>query len=345
VKKTILLSYLALLLALGLPFLRAEGASAASAPEAADPPGAIVSAVPPETSPAPTPAAAPGETSPVPAPAAATESLAVLTPEGVVRMEAEEYLVGVVAAEMPASFPAEALKAQAVAARTYALYCAQTDKHGEAAVCTDPGCCQAWQSEAQLRDKWGADFEERRAQIRAAVEATAGQYLSWEGRPIFAAFHASSAGATEDSGALWRALPYLVSVSSPETAAEVPNYVSTVQCLPLDLRDTLLSARPEADFTGAPEDWLGPVERDGSGRVSAVTLGGAVFSGAELRALFRLRSTAFELGYADGVFTFTVTGSGHGVGMSQYGAKALAEGGADYAEILAHYYPGTALEG
>ena len=301
-KKTVLLSYLALLLALGLPFVRTARAASAE-----------------------------------------PETLAVLTPEGVAAMAAEDYLVGVVAAEMPASFPEEALKAQAVAARTYALYCARSDKHGEAAVCTDPGCCQAWQSDAQLRDKWGESYGTNLARIRAAVEATAGQYLSWEGLPAFAAFHASSAGATEDSGAIWSALPYLVSVSSPETAGEVPNYVSTVSCLPLDFRDTLLSARPEADFTGEPESWLGPVERDGSGRTATVELGGALFSGTELRALFRLRSTAFTLEYKEGVFTFTVTGSGHGVGMSQYGAKVLAETGSDYAAILAHYYPGTQL--
>ena len=109
------------------------------------------------------------------------------------------------------------------------------------------------------------------------------------------------------------------------------------------MRNTLLSLRPEADFTGEPETWIGCAERDGSGRVSTLTLGGVPFSGAQLRQLFRLRSTAFTLSFADGVFTFTVTGFGHGVGMSQYGAKALAEEGTDYTAILAHYYPGTEL--
>ena len=181
--------------------------------------------------------------------------------------------------------------------------------------------------------------------MQAAVEATAGEYLSYEGVPVFAAFHASSAGATEDSGQVWNPRPYLVSVPSPESAATVPRYITELRSAPLDFRDTLLSARPEADLTGVPETWLGPIERDESGRVSTAVLGGAAFGGTELRALFSLRSTAFTLDYREGQFCFTVTGSGHGVGMSQYGANVMAQNGMDYREILAHYYPGTTLVG
>ena len=123
-------------------------------------------------------------------------------------------------------------------------------KHPEADLCTDPGCCQAWRSEDRLRESWGEDYEQNLARIRAAVEATAGETLSYEGEPVFAAFHSSSAGATEDCGAVWSPLPYLVSVSSPETARDVPGYVSTLRCAPLDFRDVILSAYPEADFSG-----------------------------------------------------------------------------------------------
>ena len=105
----------------------------------------------------------------------------------------------------------------------------------------------------------------------------------------------------------------------------------------------ILSACPEADFSGPEEDWIGPAERDASGRVVSQELGGVAIPGKELRALFSLRSTAFSLSYEEGVFLFTVTGFGHGVGMSQYGANVLAGEGADYREILAHYYPGTEL--
>ncbi len=263
--------------------------------------------------------------------------------ERLLELPTEDYLCGVLAAEMPASFPEEALKAQAVAARSYLLCRAASGRHGEAAICADPRCCQAWLSEEALRERWGGDYDANAAKIRAAVEATAGEVLCYEGSPILAAFHASSASRTEDSAALWGAKPYLVSVPSPETEAEVPGYRSELRCWPTDFRDTLLSAHPEADFSGPVGGWIGALRRDASGRVAEAELGGVSFGGAELRQLFSLRSTAFTLTLEDGIFVFSVTGSGHGVGMSQYGAKVMAERGSDYTEILAHYYPGTEL--
>ena len=289
-----------------------------------------------------------GESAPpaasAPAPGPAAPDTVRLLAEGTVReLPMQTYLVGVLAGEMPASFEAEALKAQAVAARTYTMYCASGPKHPDADVCADPAHCQAWQAEDPMREKWGENYEKNRALLSAAVAATAGEYLSYEGKPVFAAFHASSAGATEDCGAVWNPRPYLVSVASPESAETVPNYISRLLCAPLDFRDVLLAARPEADLTGAPETWLGPVEHDASGRVASYTLGGVAFGGTELRRLFSLRSTAFTLEYTEGKFCFTVTGNGHGVGMSQYGANVMARDGADYRAILAHYYPGTTL--
>lgn len=274
---------------------------------------------------------------------AAAAALRILHEDEVMLLPPEEYLVGVVAAEMPADFEPEALKAQAVAARTYALYCAKTGKHPDADVCTASRCCQAWRSEAQLRESWGTDYEDRIRRIRRAVESTAGELLRFRGEAIFAAFHSSSAGFTEDCGAIWSGLPYLVSVESPETADSVPHYVSCVSLSAQELRETLLAAEAEADFAEAPEEWVGEIRRDKSGRVAEAVIGGAPFSGVRLRELFSLRSTAFDLDYADGVFHFTVTGFGHGVGMSQYGANVMAAEGADYREILAHYYPGTVL--
>ena len=275
---------------------------------------------------------------------AAAATLRVLDGDEVMLLPPEEYLVGVVAAEMPADFEPEALKAQAVAARTYALYCAATGKHPDADVCTDPRCCQAWRSERQLCERWGADYEDKIRRIRRAVESTAGEVLRFQGAAVFAAFHSSSAGFTEDCGAIWRGLPYLVSVESPETADSVPNFVSSVSLSAQELRDALLAANPEADFAEAPEEWVGAIRRDASGRVAEAVIGGVPFSGVRLRTLFSLRSTAFDLDYADGVFHFTVTGFGHGVGMSQYGANVMAAEGADYRKILAHYYPGTELK-
>lgn len=258
-------------------------------------------------------------------------------------MDMDEYLLGVLAAEMPASFPEEALKAQAVAARSFAMYCADAAKHGDAQVCTDFACCQAWQDDAQLREKWGADYEFYKSRLQSAVSETDGEYMGYGGQAIFAAFHSSSAGRTAACSELWSELPYLKSVSSPESSETVPNYISTVEFSAIDFRDTLLHSAPYADFTGDESTWLGECRRSESGRVESIVIGGVEFGGAELRSLFSLRSAAFELSYSEGRFLFTVTGYGHGIGMSQYGAKVLAEEGSDYAAILAHYYQGAEL--
>ena len=280
---------------------------------------------------------------PGPSPAAEAVQVCVKHGDMVADVPLEEYLIGVVAAEMPADFEPEALRAQAVAARTYTLYCARTGKHADADVCTDFHCCQAWKSDEAMREDWGEAYPEKLSRIRDAVESTAGEYLQFAGQAAFTAFHSSSAGFTEACGAIWSELPYLVSVSSPEDGDSVPNYVSRFSISAPELCDALLSQHPEADFSAAPKEWVSEITRDESGRVSALTIGGEIFTGVKMREMFALRSTAFTLDYADGTFTFTVTGFGHGVGMSQYGANVMASDGADYRTILAHYYPGTEL--
>ena len=344
-KRTIFAAYLALLITFVTAFcLVWRGAGAKPQPEPSAGPSPAASASPaPTMGPSPSPTPIPTPEPPVPAEQAAPERLRVKCGNEVYDVDMEEYLVGVVAAEMPAYFEPEALKAQAVAARTYAMYCARTGRHSDADVCTDFACCQAWHSPDTLRQNWGDSYEEHYAAVSAAVAATAGEYLSYEGEPVFAAFHASSCGATEDCGAIWNPLPYLVSVSSPETADTVPGYVSQLELSPLDFRDTLLYAYPYADFTGEESSWVGEIIRDDSGRVSSACLGGVDISGTELRSLFSLRSTAFTLDYTGTSFLFTVTGHGHGVGMSQHGANLMAARGSDYTQILAHYYQGTAL--
>lgn len=258
-------------------------------------------------------------------------------------LDLENYLIGVVAAEMPAGFEEEALKAQAVAARTYAIYCMDTHKHSQYDLCGSAACCQAWQSDETLRAKWGSDYERNLKRIESAVSSTCAQTLGYEGKAIFAAFHSSSAGATESSGEIWANLPYLTSVPSPEDEQTVPNYISTVCETAEDFRSRISKARPDADFSLREVQWLEACEADPSGRVACMTIAGKEFSGRELREIFSLRSTAFSLDYSDGNFIFTVTGSGHGVGMSQYGANVMASQGYGYREILAHYYPGTDL--
>ena len=348
-KRTIFAAYLALLITAVTAFCLVwrSGGEDRPQPEPGSNP-ALSPSLTPGPAPRPSPSPVP---SPSPLPEQETAPDALFAPERllvkcggeVYDVAMEEYLVGVVAAEMPAYFDPEARKAQAVAARTYAMYCARTGRHSDADVCTDFACCQAWHSPDTLRQNWGDSYEEHYAAVSAAVAATAGEYLSYEGEPVFAAFHASSCGATEDCGAIWNPLPYLVSVSSPETADTVPGYVSQLELSPLDFRDTILYAYPYADFTGEESAWVGEISRDESGRVSSACLGGVDIAGTALRSLFSLRSTAFTLEYTGGSFLFTVTGHGHGVGMSQHGANLMAAQGSDYTQILAHYYPGTLL--
>lgn len=273
----------------------------------------------------------------------ASEMVTVLHEGEIMHMDRLSYLVGVVAAEMPAAFPSEALKAQAVAARTYTEYCAAACRHSQAQICTNSGCCQAWMGEETLRERWGADYEKYHAIILSAVRDTAGQRLDYMGQPVFAAFHSSSPGATESSGQIWNETPYLVSVYSPETPERMPELISYVRVAALDFRDTLLSAYPEMDLSGPEESWIAETVHCESGRVDSIRIGGVEVPGTRLRQLFSLRSTAFEIDYDGMDFVFTVAGFGHGVGMSQYGAKLLAEEGLDYTAILAHYYPGTSL--
>lgn len=272
-------------------------------------------------------------------------SFTVLTADGVETVTMSDWLPGVVAGEMPALFEEEALKAQAVAARTYIMYSMGREKpaHPEADVCDDPACCKAHSTDEALREKWGESYEENMARVLEAVRSTDGEYMSYGGEVIQAVFHSSSSGRTEDSAAIWQAEPYLVSVESPETAEDVPNYVTSVTVSPEDFRAAVLTVHPEAEFGEDPAFWLGAAVRDASGRVESVDIGGTQVPGTELRTIFKLRSTAFTLDYTAEGFLFTVTGYGHGVGMSQYGANVMAEDGADYEEILTHYYPGAEL--
>ena len=279
---------------------------------------------------------------PAETPKADAETVITVLTDGKTRQTTmADYLIGVVAAEMPASFEPEALKAQAVAARSYILDRAAhpVDAHRDAAVCQDPACCCACVSEDEMRENWGRDYRKNLRRIRSAVRETDGQVLTYEGEPIRAVFHSSSGGQTEASAALWGAVPYLVSVSSPETAQTVPGFETTVTVSAQDAEKALETKLPEDTA-----QWLGETVRDDAGRVATITIAGRMLTGAEARSLFSLRSTNFTAEIADGNLVFHVIGSGHGVGMSQYGANVMAQQGAGYAEILAHYYPGTVLE-
>jgi stage II sporulation protein D len=157
-------------------------------------------------------------------------------------------------------------------------------------------------------------------------------------------FHPSSAGKTEAASAVWSSdLPYLVSVDSPETSADVPNYVSSVTVTTQEFKDTILAAHPDAVFPDDTTQWLSDIEYTDSDRIHTLRIGGTTVTGSELRSMFSLRSTAISFDISESAITMTSTGYGHGVGMSQYGANVLAESGSTFDEILALYYPGTVL--
>ena len=263
-----------------------------------------------------------------------------------VEMELEEYLFGVVAGEMSASSEPEALKAQAVAARTFtALHMAGRAKcRSGCTVCDDPFCCQAYMKSEELKKAWGSKYEENAGRIRAAVSGTSGVVAVYEGELISALYHASSGPATESSEEVFAvAMPYLVSVDSPEGDA---GSVSAQYFEARELVEKLNAAFPEAKLSlPLGEGAIRIVSRTESGRVQKAAVGGAEVTGGMLRAALGLKSTAFTLALDAQGAEFTCLGYGHGVGMSQCGANEMAKNGSDYKEILAHYYTGTELAG
>ena len=256
-----------------------------------------------------------------------------------------DYLWGVVAAEMPASFELEALKAQTVAARTYWLSQSGTSRHGGADICVDSGCCQAYISRDEARINWGDKAGEYGERIARAVAQTDGLCVTYEGEPIQALFFSSAPGSTVDAQAVWgRALPYLVSVDSPE-GEEVPNYRSELTITTGEFRALVAREVPEADLTGPVSGWLSDFVWEPSGTVSRLKVGGVSMTGGQVRKLLGLRSACFSVSVRGEEMTFRVTGYGHGVGMSQYGANAMARQGKSFRDILNWYYTGTQVTG
>lgn len=258
----------------------------------------------------------------------------------------EDYVYGVVAAEMPAAYHLEALKAQAVAARTRAL---QPEGGCNAApgadVCTRSGHCQGYKTEDELREKWGNEYSLYQQRIREAVGATAGQILTWQGEPILVMYHAISGGRTEDVQAVFsEARPYLVSVESGGEESVRGYREDTFFSYP-EAAQLLARAFPDLAVTAENlRHTLAVAAHTKTGRVESMLLGSGRVKGTAFRTALGLRSTLFTFSMDDSGITFHQTGYGHGVGMSQAGANHRASEGEDYRQILAHYYPQTQLE-
>ena len=268
----------------------------------------------------------------------ARKSISVLTREnGVAVMDLEEYLVGVVLAEMPASFEEEARKAQAVVARTFTLKSETGSKHENAAVCMDSACCQAYVSKEAYLERGGT--QEGIDKMESAVEATAGQVLTYREELIEATYFSCSGGSTEDAVAVWGTeVPYLQAVNSPGEE-EAAHYTDTVIFTAAEFASAL-----DVDLAGKPDTWLGSVTFTKGGGVDTMEIGGKTYHGTELRKRLGLKSTAFTITVGEDKLTVITRGYGHRVGMSQYGADAMAASGSSYQEILAHYYQGTELQ-
>lgn len=276
----------------------------------------------------------------------AEPELRVLHNGTVESMYLEEYLLGVLRAEMPASFEVEALKAQAVAARTYTVYqLGNGGRHGDTAdVCTEAVCCQAYLDYENAAERWGERATDFESKLKKAVQDTSGQVIFYDEEPILAAFHACSSGLTRSAGEVWSAeLPYLQPVDSLEDEALVPDYYSRVEISCNQLRETVSTAYPQADFSGEFGTWIGDAVTDEAGNVRTVEVGGISLRGSEVRNLLGLRSACFTWEIQGESVAFFVTGYGHGVGLSQHGANQMAAEGADYCEILTHYYTGVTI--
>ena len=250
-------------------------------------------------------------------------------------LSVEAFMAGAAACEMPPDWPDAALQAQMVASRSYAQAQSQP-------MTVNSAQCSGWTEESILKLRWGDDFEAAYARLQALAAQVSGAVLLYDGAPAAACYHAASCGHTEASQNVWlTALPYLQGVDSPWDRT-APDFEVTVEYTAPQLSDAVASltgAVPQGDAAG----WLGDTVWDAAGYVQSITIAGQKLTGSEVRGALGLRSACFSMAWDGAVFTVTTHGYGHGVGMSQYGAKAMAEGGSSWREILAYYFPGTQL--
>ena len=254
----------------------------------------------------------------------------------------DEYLYGVVSSEMPANYEAEALKAQAIVARTYTIYQIMNNsgKHPGADICDNSSCCQAWISKDERLSKWAPEEAESNwNKIVDAVNSTSGRIITYQNKPINAFFHSNSGGKTESSLNIWGGIdyPYLKSV---ETAGEegYTQYSSEAKFTKEELLNKLKEKYEDCEIDYSQENCIQILEYTTSGRVKTIKFGNKEIAGTEARTILGLRSTNFTFTISGDEIIFSVIGYGHGVGMSQTGADALAKSGSNCEEIIKHFY-------
>lgn len=259
----------------------------------------------------------------------------------------EQYQLYAMASEMSAEFHLEALKAQGVAALSYALYQAEQQRQNPnpdlkgADLAADPQNRKGYMTEEGARDFYGDQFEYAWARLNQAAAEVRGMVLVHEGQAIAAAYHAISAGLTESAEEVWGApLPYLTTADS-QWDILAPGYKSTASFSQEELRGLL--KEEGITLPQDPAKWIEVLERSAAGYVTRVRVGDREMSGGTLRFLLGLRSADFDLVPSGQQFVFEVRGYGHGAGLSQNGADYLGRQGKDYRQILAHYYTGATL--
>ena len=259
----------------------------------------------------------------------------------------DEYLLGVVSAEMPANFEQEALNAQALVARTYTIYSIKRNKnkHEGADICDSSTCCQAWISKEDRLARWNEDVrEEYWNKIVKAVNTTKGKVITYNGDVIDAFFHSNSGGITEIPVNVWGGtnFPYLQSV---QTSGEegYSQYSSEVTLTQEELINKIRAKHSDFNIDISQQDSVKILEYTEAGRVKNIQIGNLKLSGVEARSLLGLKSTNFKIEINNGKVTFRVTGYGHGVGMSQTGADSMAKQGSNCEEIIKHFYTGVEI--
>lgn len=258
----------------------------------------------------------------------------------VTEMPIREYLIASVAAEIGGSAEEEAIKAQAIACHTLLLY---KREHKDASLgdADISDTSQKLLTTAEQQEKWGENYSVFREKAEKCVKEVENKILCFDGEPIMATFFSTSNGKTENSENVWgKALPYLISVDSPDDKLS-PKFSSTVSVTAEEFKKAL--TEKGAAPNEKAEEWIGKFELNSTGTVKSITLCGKDFSGTEVRSMFSLKSATFSVKYEDEKFTFTVSGYGHGVGMSQYGANEMAKKGNTYDEILLHYYKNSVI--
>lgn len=260
--------------------------------------------------------------------------------EEIITMDCDEYIFGVVAAEMPALYSEEALKAQAVAAYTFAYSRSIANKDKDYDITTDFTIDQSFIKREDARKKWGNSADKYEEKIDNAVKSVSGEIMTYNNKPITAVYHAVSSGKTEKAEDIWGSkVSYLQSVDS-NWDKDSDNYKSSEAFTISELKEKLAIK----NFKGKNSEIIGKAEKTGCGTVKTIKLYGQSFSGADIRKILDLRSANFTVSLKDDKIVFSVIGYGHGVGMSQNGANCMAKEGKSYKEILTHYYKGVKIE-